>query len=177
MPRNCYAYAVNYAEDMALDPGEFVGQKYADNSDDELIHAARADGLQWLGANWPVNAPPGYYLVALVTTTADNQNYHWIRQDAGGLWSHKPGQGNVSHSDAQERQLNAGNLPHQADFNFRAFFATSPKLRVLLHQAEMQGWALNYDHFVGYFACPMAGLQFVAPHQANQGCCKHCVIL
>ena len=45
----------------------------------------------------------GYYLIALVT--APNVDYHWLRQDANGLWSHKPGDKAATNRDAVGRLI------------------------------------------------------------------------
>ena len=47
--------------------------------------------------------PPGTYKVALVACS-DNFDYHWLRQDSDGFWSHKPGTTPVRRCD------DAGNL-------------------------------------------------------------------
>jgi hypothetical protein len=43
-----------------------------------------------------VNAK-GYYLIALVT--APFNDYHWVRQDDNGMWSHKPGHEDATNLD------------------------------------------------------------------------------
>ena len=45
-----------------------------------------ADITAAIGAN-----VPGYYLIALVVARGAKGDYHWLRQDDSGLWSHKPG--------------------------------------------------------------------------------------
>jgi len=145
-----------------------AGATYTDNSDDELRRAAEADGLEFAGGGTALPAlNPGSYLVALIATSADRVNYHWLRMHADGTWSHKPGNGTVQGSDADGNALNHGNPPHAANFYFRAFFESSPKRMLLMATAEQQGWALNYDRFVGYFYCPNIGLQA----REKKGCC------
>ncbi|MEZ5402165.1 MAG: hypothetical protein R2729_21000 [Bryobacteraceae bacterium] len=156
MSQNCYAYAVNYND--RIDPGELSGPKYADNSDSELIRAAERDGLEFISVKDRI--PPnktGYYLVALIATSADTSNYHWIRMELDRHWTHKAGEGSPQKHDAVEKKLKDTNPPHSANFNFQAYF-TKPEKMQFLAMAQHQGWAVNYDRFVGYFYCPNGGL-------------------
>ena len=157
MSQNCYAYAIQYPH--TIDPGELSGRKYRDNSDNELISASQADGLQFTGSTTMPGLQPGSYIVALIATSADRSNYHWLRRESDSTWSHKPGQANPQKRDATETPIDDGNPPHRANFNYRAFFMSTAKRQQLLGVAEAQGWALDYDRFVGYFYCPDIGLQ------------------
>ena len=59
---------------------------------------------------------PGTYRVALVVSDGD---YHWYRQDADGLWSHKRGNGPVKRKDSSEILIIdpdiANTLPYTSD--------------------------------------------------------------
>lgn len=58
----------------------------------QLVAWAEMEGM--LAAPQP-GARPGYYLVAMALSPAEGNRKlgqaHWFRQDADGLWSHKPG--------------------------------------------------------------------------------------
>jgi hypothetical protein len=166
---NCYAHAVRY-DTAAMDPGDFYGAKYTDNRDVTIKAAVGRDGLEFANAAGLPAARAGQYVVALWTTTANLQDYHWARMDGDRTWSHKPGQSDVRKTDADGTTIDDQNLPHAANMNFRAFFESSLKMRALLPMAIQQGWAINYDHFVGYFYCPNGGL-------AVQGGGLNCIIL
>lgn len=61
----------------------------------------------------------GYYLIALVT--APFHDYHWVRQDDDGLWSHKPG-----HSEATDRDWNGRLIYDPRDATFMIKYRTGP---------------------------------------------------
>jgi hypothetical protein len=115
---NCYAYACNDPRNhKALEkpqPGDFgkapvqamtdSSVRYAVMRDDVMRNAMQLQRLVPLVRlrNDPVPAHvtnvPGYYLIALVT--APNADYHWLRQDADGMWSHKPGWDRATNRDS-----------------------------------------------------------------------------
>ena len=75
----------------------------ADINLDKVTNAAISDGriknptlLNKLGFG-----KRGYYSVYLVS--ADGVDYHWYRQDKGGMWSHKPGITPIVNVDASGR--------------------------------------------------------------------------
>jgi len=106
---NCYSYALDERENgnyWGLQPGEAGGQPITTTADlnlDYVTNAAISDGriknptlLNKLGFG-----KRGYYSVYLVS--ADGVDYHWYRQDKGGMWSHKPGITPVVNVDASGR--------------------------------------------------------------------------
>jgi hypothetical protein len=115
---NCYAYAcndpVNHKALAKPQPGQLgrspvqtmedYAVRYAVMQDDLMRGAMQLERLIPLvrlsGEAVPdvvVNVP-GYYLIALVT--APNADYHWLRQDDDGMWSHKPGWGRATNRDS-----------------------------------------------------------------------------
>lgn len=114
---NCYAYAcndpMNHAALSKPQPGQLAGAMAAQMEASAVRYAVMADdltrGAQQLqrliplvrlrGEKTPdaVNVP-GYYLIALVT--APNTDYHWLRQDRDGMWSHKPGWSAATNRDS-----------------------------------------------------------------------------
>jgi RHS repeat-associated protein len=106
---NCYSYALDERENgsyWGLQPGEAGGQPITTTADLNLnyvTNAAISDGrikkptlLNKLGFR-----KRGFYSVYLVS--ADGVDYHWYRQDKGGMWSHKPGITSVVNVDASGR--------------------------------------------------------------------------
>jgi len=47
---------------------------------------------------------PGHYLIALVTDQG-GRDYHWLRQDDDGMWSHKPGSDPVTNVDGSNAPI------------------------------------------------------------------------
>ena len=115
---NCYAYACNdpagHPRYGKPQPGELAGVgiarveesavRFAVMADDQrraqvrihrLIPLVRLRGEAVPGC---VSNVAGHYLVALfVSPTLD---YHWVRQDRDGMWSHKPGHGFATNLDS-----------------------------------------------------------------------------
>ena len=119
---NCYAYACNDPFDHPLQekpqPGQLAEKQVIsaegvtgenvrlrvmidDLSRSRLNQEARLIPLIRLrkeaAPDYVVNVP-GYYLVALVV--APTLDYHWLRQDRDGMWSHKPGHERVTRLDS-----------------------------------------------------------------------------
>ena len=66
--------------------------------------------------------PPGYSKVALVVH--NGTDYHWYRQDKGGLWSHKDGSNPVKDFDASNQKIfNPQNCDRDygKDLNYKQF--------------------------------------------------------
>ncbi len=119
---NCYAYACDDPFDHPMhqkpQPGQLGGSnqgqlpmenwavRYAVQQDDlarssSLIPVVR---LADEGVGNRIFNQPGYYLIALVV--ARGVDYHWLRQDNNGKWSHKPGHTRATNLDAR------GNVIH-----------------------------------------------------------------
>lgn len=140
----CYSYAINYLRDpddqgyRAANPGVDSGYKDENgnclNYDgvppaDQIVDAVISDfvfyGKRFEFIDQYEVCPNGMYKVALVI--APGSDYHWYRQDADGLWSHKPG------GDMVTRLDNSGELiidPKTCDRGgytvFVGYFAVEP---------------------------------------------------
>ena len=97
--------------------------------------------------------PVGTYKVALVVGMYDEgkYDYHWYRQDADGLWSHKPG------ITAARRIDNSGKLiidPMTADrgdyTQFLGYYAVSPWGNMFTGSASGQVWYKYDDKTITY---------------------------
>ncbi len=56
---------------------------------ESVRNASIRDGLIYKGTTFPTDQPKiGHYLVLFIWPNVD---YHWIRKDSNGYWSHKPG--------------------------------------------------------------------------------------
>jgi hypothetical protein len=80
-------------------PGQYSGNMYNDIALDDITNAAISDRRIkkpnfWNKLGFGKN---GYYSVYLVID--EGNDYHWYRQDKGGLWSQKHGWGTVTNID------------------------------------------------------------------------------
>lgn len=124
---NCYAYACNDPYNHALgdkpQPGTYFRNRinesmtnrdvrFAVMSDDlsrnymrtkRLIPLIRLREETASQARVAIANMPGHYLIALVV--ARGVDYHWLRQDNNGLWSHKPGHTLVTNLDASNKPI------------------------------------------------------------------------
>ncbi|CAF0798981.1 unnamed protein product [Adineta steineri] len=94
---NCYAYGTNIVTNTYPQPGRYSGTKLSAITCETVRKAAVLDGLVYYGTNLPVGHPKSGHFVALLLWP--NADYHWIRKDATGFWSHKPGAGAVTNKD------------------------------------------------------------------------------
>jgi hypothetical protein len=115
---NCYSYALNDIDngnEHGLQPG-YLNGVLLDNKEmtvEQVAKAAISDGRIKKPNFWNKLGfgKKGYYSVYLVAGDFfDNgifkyHDYHWYRQDKGGLWSHKPGGGPVRRVDASRHYI------------------------------------------------------------------------
>ena len=144
---NCFAYAFDIRDNVAKrcagkescslsfhQPGAASGFKRFKELKKlqcpDLVARLRAEITDLKPATFEERCPVGSSKIALVTDS-DN-DYHFYRQDRGGMWSHKPGGGATTNKDA------AGNLiydPALADRNY----------------ARHKKGRLDYENFCTYF--------------------------
>lgn len=141
---NCYVYAANdfnprYSDRYTgMDPGNFADfpadLDLSSNSGREmrryanwLIEGAVRDGMQWTGNN--ATAAPGHYKIALFvapgnphSTREEHMDYHWVRQDADGTWSHKFGSQPVRNTDLAGRAITDPRRAAFGNYRFVGFF-------------------------------------------------------
>lgn len=97
---NCYDYCRNQQTGNFTQPGEQHGWNLRDDpyTCAQVTEAAVADGLTRSTAEADCGA--GCWKVALVIDPdPEDSDFHWYRQDDGGMWSHKPGQTAVRNTD------------------------------------------------------------------------------
>lgn len=122
---NCYNYGNDIVTNTFAQPGKGTEQKWKENTCEDVKRAAISDGLQWIGTEYPSEAPAsGHYIALLIWP---DTNFHWIRLDSNNLWSHKPGGTEITNKD------NNGNFisnPSIQDFSpwshFCGYFLTVP---------------------------------------------------
>lgn len=121
---NCYSYAINHPDNppgWKLSPGEKAGLGIA--KDDKfrpktLTHLVEADGLLPAGQD-PV-AKKGYYLVAMFVIPGDD--FHFVRQNNDGTWSHKPGDEEVTNLDFKDKRITDPKTANLGDYKFVSYF-------------------------------------------------------
>jgi len=99
---NCYAYAVNAAtfdgpgNSLGWNKNQLLPPRDLQDVQSAVIAGAKFDGLEFVGKNRPP-PKPGTYLIAFYKcprvddSDAGAANFHFVRQDSDGGWSHKPG--------------------------------------------------------------------------------------
>jgi hypothetical protein len=97
---NCYNYACNIRTDSYAQPGKATGHMYTDFDCSEVTQGGVSDGLVVHSCETPCTGH--CHKVALVIWPG--VDFHWYRQDASGLWSHKPGGTEATNLD------NSGNV-------------------------------------------------------------------
>jgi len=123
--------------------------RFAVMRDDQVRDSQRMGRLIPLVRLWDDPVPdnvvniPGYYLVALVT--APGYDYHWLRQDANGMWSHKPGWSPATNRDS------AGKLIHDP---------RTAKLHVAVGVDRMNNTYIYADYeFSTFYYAPRGGVR------------------
>jgi RHS repeat-associated protein len=100
---NCYGYARDSMQDR--DPGD-IWFLYLYMTCQRLIDAAVSDGLIPAkdGGDCGGSCPPGNYKVQIFMTseTWQSRDYHFIRQDDDGFWSHKLGRSSYPQREDSE---------------------------------------------------------------------------
>lgn len=152
---NCYDYANNKQTDTYSQPGFGSGLIFDEslyacgnersllaNPLNSLAAASIRDGLVKVkNCNKKLLKGEGWY-VALLTGKVGGkkgveQDFHWVRQDATGCWSHKLGWDSASDTDSLGRKIAD---PKNAQFRYNVFYGipNNPELAV-------------YKNFCGYF--------------------------
>ena len=130
---NCYAYATNIQGKSFPRPGRAGGKSppmpgKPGYDCPAFIAAAEADGL--VKVDCDKACPKDSFKVALVMRLkpADDQDYHWYRQDKDGKWSHKRGDSPAKNVDEKKNPITD---PRDADregyTTFCGCFCVHPK--------------------------------------------------
>jgi hypothetical protein len=121
---NCYNYGTDIVTNTFAQPGRGSGHKWDFDTCDDITKWAEADGLIYVGQSITKKLDKGHYVALLMWP---NTNFHWVRLDNNGYWSHKPGGTEVRNVD------NNGELitdPSKQDFSpwskFCGYFQVIP---------------------------------------------------
>jgi hypothetical protein len=138
---NCYAYVLDdFVKDRPKRPQPGHRDKTIqtfrkqDYTREEMTRRAIYDNPSIYCTDPNAVCKKGYYKGVLVIDRYNN--YHWIRQDSNGFWSHKPGQLPVTNKDAD------GNL------------IVDPSKANLIYDKERKEYNLIYSEIGPYFCIP-----------------------
>lgn len=145
---SCYSYAVDdpgpFPWGFKPQPGQISGLIKTDRepyTDAELIERVEADGAEYCGMDFQSDSDDQGYKIGLFMRK-DRRDFHFIRSDNNGLWSHKMAHGPVVDRDYSEGKGRLITNPLRADFGL-------------------------YAHPVGFFKIPEGGL-FVGMEQEDR---------
>jgi hypothetical protein len=127
---NCYNYGNDIVTNSFAQPGRGSSQKWIVNTCEDVTRAAISDGLKWIGTDYPkVKPEKGHYIALLIWP---DTNFHWLRLDSSGFWSHKPGGSEVKNTDNEGKLISN---PSNQDFSpwtqFCGYFLTIPSKVIL----------------------------------------------
>ena len=148
---NCFSYAMNAFDQNLIQmcqihgncrqrfhqPGAKSGDRFALNSTErrtcKVVEKLQQSDVPDLRKTTFYNrCPRGTSKIALVVD--EGEDYHYYRQDADGMWSHKDGSNKVKRFDALKRPIFN---PEYASRDYR-----------------WQGSDLNYEDFCGFYCVP-----------------------
>ena len=153
---NCYSYAMNVHDSkqsekckkrMKIGKDCFSGfhqpgtpskySKFSNSSQktcDNMYARLKGDNPDIQKTTFEAKCPPKMSKIALVVDK--NEDYHFLRQDSNGYWSHKPGGRPITNRDASNRPI------------------WDPQLCDLNYTTEDHDSHLNYDVFCNYLCVP-----------------------
>ena len=159
---NCYAYACNdpyfHSTGQKPQPGQLGNSRLTSAEHSAVRYAVMRDDLQRNAQQLQRLVPlirlrdeavpdhvinvKGYYLIALVT--APGADYHWVRQDDDGMWSHKPG-----HTEATDKDGDGELIfdPRDAIFRIPQVDADGKLIRWVIYE------------FTTFYYCPRGGVR------------------
>lgn len=122
---NCYNYGSDILTNTFAQPERGTQHKWVYNTCEDVTRAAISDGLISIGKEYPsAPAAEGHFLALLIWP---DTNFHWVRLDSNGLWSHKPGGTAVKNKDNDRKDISN---PSIQDFSpwteFCGYFVVVP---------------------------------------------------
>ncbi|MCE7929701.1 MAG: hypothetical protein DYG91_14580 [Chloroflexi bacterium CFX7] len=126
---NCYNYANDVITNTFAQPGRGSGAMYGSLACGDVGAAAGRDGLRSVGS--ASGTPAQGHFAALVIWPG--RDFHWYRLDAGGAWSHKPGQTPVRDTDNSGNRIGDPRTCNRGPYtDFCGYYQTIPgSVRIL----------------------------------------------
>lgn len=94
---NCYFHQPGYAAGYP----SFSVNKYKSCAD--MMARLMGDNKSIKKVNFAYKCPPGFSKIAVIVDPY--ADFHFLRQDSNGYWSHKPGATNVTNKDSDDRLI------------------------------------------------------------------------
>ena len=161
---NCYAYAINNQIDQngnlwyKQQPGEYALPNLIENENhtpgEALVYAMQQDYFYFDGGTslYTITevgkydvCPSGTYKIALYIDSSDE--YHFYRQDADGLWSHKPGTYPVRRTDEWYDLIYDPDLAQRGDYTqLVGYFAVVPWNRYYTGRSSESNEIINFSN-------------------------------
>ena len=161
---NCYSYAMNTQDPRQIakcarkkrcdaatpQPGAASGQEQFKSKNPKtcpnMVTRVLGDNPHSSMTRFEAKCPTGTSKIALVVDESDD--YHFLRQDSNGYWSHKPGSRAITNEDAGGHKIWN---PQRCDMNY----------------ASNNEGVLNYDIFCGYFCVPRNRQLFITAYEGG----------
>lgn len=122
---NCYNYGANYLTNTFAQPGRgSLGKQANKYTCYEVIRASISDGLHYVGFDIPNENPVIGHYVALINNYLND--FHWIRRDCNGYWSHKGGGCPIVNLDNNGKYITDPTLPMGGWKLFCGYFHVIP---------------------------------------------------
>jgi hypothetical protein len=117
---NCYNYATDILTNRFAQPGGGVSSITCDR----VFKKAESDGLvNSHKKTYPKSLPTKGHYVALMAYKWD---FHWLREDANGYYSHKPGSSRVKNTDNGGQKIQHPEKHNWSPYHFCGYMRATP---------------------------------------------------
>merc|ERR1719498_897056 len=117
---NCYNYGTDIVTNTFAQPGGGVAPITCAN----VKAKAQSDGLVWRKqGTYPASLPTKGHYLALLAYSGD---FHWVREDANKLWSHKPGRTPVKNTDNKGAKIKHPEKHNWSPYKFCGYMRAVP---------------------------------------------------
>lgn len=149
---NCYDYANLQVTDTFSQPGYGSGEIYASHTCADMSAAAVRDGLLPVpNCTDPLGVGNGWYVALIIGEVGDAPDFHWLKQDSSGCWSHKLGINGATFLDFHGHPIRS---PQTANFTlpgypikydqFCSCFVTTPAVTIKGLDPTTNCWDMGY---------------------------------
>lgn len=123
---NCYNYGNDIVSNTFAQPGRGSNNVWKKITCEEIKLSAESDGLKSIAKEYPHDLPAiGHYVALMVW---NGEDYHWLRLDSNGFWSHKPGQTGIRNIDNSGSIIIDPSTQNLYPYNeFCGYFSTIPR--------------------------------------------------
>ncbi|KAK2574397.1 Insoluble matrix shell protein 1 [Acropora cervicornis] len=131
---NCYNYANDEITNNFAQPGRGGGAVFGTLTGASIKAAAVLDGLVVLSPQpapsspIPLPSTNAGHLTALFVNTGNGPwpgDFHWVRMDSTGRWSHKPGQSHATNLDQNKNPITDPRKANMGNYAFISFLTSN----------------------------------------------------